>query len=344
MTTMTTARGRAIATQDEQIQRNIARIAEDRPRPTAIQSMASRLNLTPAKLQETLRQTVFREANDAEFAALIVVANEYKLNPLLKEIFAFKAKGGGIIPYVSVDGWIRIINEHPQFDGIDFNDIVAPDGEVEAIECVIWRKDRSRPIKIVEYMDECRRDSEPWRKSPKRFLRHRSLMQAGRVAFGFSGIGADDDYEVIPYATEHRDARNITPPRRDETREIPHDPDTGEVLSDEETAALDRQGLREMDGEDTISEENPAAQEGRADEERGELFNQEQAPKEQPKRTAAQFVDGLITNFKNAESTIGIQKILTDNADTIEDLKDKAPKQHARLIEACDLAWDSING
>lgn len=235
-----TARSRAIAKQDETIAANLAKIEEAKARPTAIQAMAARFNMSTARLQETLRQTVFRDANDAEFASLVVVANEYKLNPLLKEIFAFKAKGGGIIPYVSVDGWIRIINEHPQFDGIEFNDIYGDGGDLDAIECVIWRKDRTRPIKVVEYMDECRRDTEPWRKSPKRFLRHRALMQGGRVAFGFSGIGADDDYEIIPYGAQV-EARNITPPTREQFR-VAHDAETGEVIEDEATArALDAQ-------------------------------------------------------------------------------------------------------
>lgn len=225
----TTARGRALATQEAQIDRNIATIREQQARPTAIQAMAGRLNLTPGKLQETLRNTVFRDANDHEFAALVVVANEYKLNPLTKEIFAFKAKGGGIIPYVSVDGWIRIINEHPQFDGIDFNDIVGTDGEIEAIEAIIYRKDRTHPIRITEYLDECYRETEPWKKSPKRFLRHRALMQCGRVAFGFSGISNDDDYEIVGFVQQDGGdiARTVTMPTREQ---LNYDPETGEIV------------------------------------------------------------------------------------------------------------------
>lgn len=251
----TTPRTRAIAAQDQSIQSNIAKIEEQRQRPTAIQAMAVRLNMTPGKLQDTLRQTVFRDANDAEFAALIVVANEYRLNPLLKEIFAFKAKGGGIIPYVSVDGWIRIINEHPQYDGIEFNDIVDETGDLYAIECVIWRKDRTKPTKVVEYLEECRRDSEPWKKSPKRFLRHRSLMQCGRVAFGFSGIVSDEDYEIVGYA---RTDEPVTLPTR---REVAHDVETGEIIDEE----LTEEAARELD------RQSYAMMEGRADTDMGEM-------------------------------------------------------------------------
>ena len=44
-----------------------------------------------------------------------------QLNPFTKEIYAFPdSKSGGIVPMVSIDGWCRIINEHPQLDGIGF--------------------------------------------------------------------------------------------------------------------------------------------------------------------------------------------------------------------------------
>ncbi|HEX7856223.1 MAG TPA: recombinase RecT [Sphingobium sp.] len=267
MNTQTTARGRAIATQDTKIDQNIAVIREQQARPTAIQAMAGRLNLSPAKLQETLRNTVFRDANDHEFAALIVVANEYKLNPLTKEIFAFPAKGGGITAVVSVDGWIRITNEHPQFDGIEFNDIVDDAGNIYAIESVIYRRDRSRPIKVTEYMDECKGNGPAWQKTPKRMLRHRALIQGARVAFGFSGIYAEDDEIPIGYIQQDGGelSRNVTPPMRSQ---IIHDADTGEILDDEdeETArALDAQTYAEVDGH--------TDEDGPADQQRGETHN-----------------------------------------------------------------------
>lgn len=236
-----TARNRAIATQDAQIAANVANIEEAKSRPTAIQAMANRLNLTPAKLQETLRMTVFKGASDAEFAALIVVANEYKLNPLTKEIFAFPSKGGGITPVVSVDGWIRIINEHPMMDGIEFNDIVDEKGNLYAIESVIYRRDRTRPIKVTEYMDECKGGGPAWQKTPKRMLRHRALIQGGRVAFGFSGLYVEGDDMPVGYIQQDggTEARNVTYPTR---QAIAHDAETGEIVENEDSArTLDAQ-------------------------------------------------------------------------------------------------------
>lgn len=290
------ARAAALAEQEASIQRNVATIREQQARPSAIQAMASRLNLTPGKLQETLLNTVFRDANAHEFAALVIVANEYKLNPLTKEIFAFKAKGGGIIPYVSVDGWIRIINEHPQFDGIDFNDIVDANGDIEAIEAVIYRKDRSHPIRVTEYLDECRRDTDPWKKSPKRFLRHRALMQCGRVAFGFSGISSDDDYEIVGYAQQEggESARNVTPPTRDQ---LGYDPDTGEVLDQDAPATEGRADREHGDQHDGVIDNDVDAREAIADE--------------------------ILASIKAASTIIDLNKIRESNQDDIDALPEE---------------------
>jgi phage recombination protein Bet len=189
--TVTTARQNAVAKQDDAIASNVAKIEQTR-RPSALEMMASRLNITPNGLKTTLMGTAFKDANDDQFAALIIVANEYGLNPLTKEIYAFPAKGG-IVPMVSIDGWIRIMNQHPMFDGIEFVDLPDANGKLYAIESVIYRKDRTRPIRVVEYLEECKRNTDPWNKSPARMLRHRALIQCARYAFGFSGIVSDDE-------------------------------------------------------------------------------------------------------------------------------------------------------
>jgi len=245
-------RAQALATQDAAIASNVAKIEAAR-RPTALEALANRLNVSSGTLTSTLKNTVFKGASNEEFVSLVIVANAYNLNPMLKEIFAFPAKGGGIIPVVSVDGWIRIINEHPMFDGIEFNDIVDEKGNLYAIESVIHRKDRARPTKVTEYMDECRGAGPAWQKTPKRMLRHRALIQGGRVAFGFSGIYVEDEAQIhaIGDASEYREEAI---PRRDE---IIHDAETGEVFEDDEDVA------RQLD-------ENFDPRTGRADADHGE--------------------------------------------------------------------------
>jgi phage recombination protein Bet len=252
-----TARSRAIATQEAAIASNVAKIEEARRAPNAIENMAGRLAMSPGNLKSTLMNTVFKGASDAEFAALIVVSNVYGLNPLTKEIFAFPGKGG-IVPIVSVDGWTRIMNEHPQFDGIEFNDIVDEKGNLYAIESVIYRRDRAHAIKVTEYMDECRGNGPGWQKVPKRMLRHRALIQGARIAFGFSGIYAEGDEPEAFVQQDGGDRARPVPPTRTETL-VRHDPVTGEI--DEETARqLDEatDGWREGPADTDRGEPNPS--------------------------------------------------------------------------------------
>jgi len=161
------------------------------PKASALAVMAERYNVEPNKLLDTLKHTVFKGATNDELVALVVVANAYGLNPLTKELYAFPAKGGGIVPVVSVDGWIRMVNDHPQCDGIEFEQHIEA-GKLVAVTCKIYRKDRSHPTVVTEYLAECKRNTEPW-KMENRMLRHKALIQCARVAFGFSGITDEDE-------------------------------------------------------------------------------------------------------------------------------------------------------
>jgi phage recombination protein Bet len=158
--------------------------------------MASKMNVEPSKLLETLKATAFKGASNEEMLALVVVSNEYGLSPLTKQIYAFPAKGGGIVPVVSIDGWISMVNRQPQLDGIEFD--MSPDGE--ECTCHIHIKGRSKPVVVTEYKSECFRATEPWKTMPKRMLRHKALIQCARVAFGFSGIYDEDEATRISAA------------------------------------------------------------------------------------------------------------------------------------------------
>lgn len=280
-----TARSRAIATQDTHIASNVAKIEEVKARPSALEALAGRLNVSSTTLTSTLKNTVFKGASNEEFVSLVIVANAYNLNPMLKEIFAFPAKGGGIIPVVSVDGWIRIINEHPQFDGIEFNDIVDEQGNLYAIESVIYRSDRSRPIKVTEYMDECKGTGPAWQKTPKRMLRHRALIQGGRVAFGFSGIFVEDEAQTFVGTVQQdggESARKVAPTRQ----QVTYDPGTGEV-DDEETA-------RKLDAEN-----DQWTGQGPADTDRGEAHSG--TNEAHPHRARADEMIGNLSVAKNGD-------------------------------------------
>ena len=170
--------------------------------------MASRFGVDSEKFYATLKATAFKQRDGSvptheQMLALLVVAEQYNLNPFTREIYAFPDKQNGIIPVVGVDGWSRIINENTQFDGMDFEQ------DAESCTCIIYRKDRGHPIKVTEWLSECKRETQPWKSHPKRMLRHKEMIQCARLAFGYTGIYDEDEAQRIV-------EKDVTPPAADE--------------------------------------------------------------------------------------------------------------------------------
>ena len=109
------------------------------------QQLAQRLELGDGTgLIDTLKATAFKgQVNDAQMTALMIVANQYGLNPWTKEIYAFPDRNNGIVPVVGVDGWARIINGSPLFDGMDFEQ------DDESCTCIIYRNPRQVHARTV---------------------------------------------------------------------------------------------------------------------------------------------------------------------------------------------------
>lgn len=173
--------------------------------------MAGRFGMEAGPFEATLRATVVpKDCTREQFAAFLMVARDYHLNPITKEIFAFPTRAGGIQPIVSVDGWMNLMNSHPQMDGMEFDDLKDETGNLVAIKCRVYRKDRRFPIEVIEYMAECKRSTDTWKTWPARMLRHKAAIQAARYAFGFSGIVEPDEFERMNDGGAV--VRNITPP------------------------------------------------------------------------------------------------------------------------------------
>lgn len=205
--------------------------AEAGSKGALLNRMASRFGVDEKKLLTALKNTAFKvkdgEVSNEQMMALMVVADQHGLNPFTKEIYAFPDKQNGIVPVVGVDGWSRIINSHPDFDGMEFraSDEVRTMEHAkpcpEWIECSIYRKGRSHPITVREYLDECYRPpfikngnaiKGPWQTHTKRFLRHKTMIQCSRVAFGFAGIYDPDEAERIGEAQQQEPVRQQREP------------------------------------------------------------------------------------------------------------------------------------
>jgi len=155
-----------------------------------IQSALSRLNIW----------------TQADLERLLLAAERLRLDPLNNEIYAVEAqsdpsKKSHIVLVVGVDGWSKIINSHPQFDGMRFVESVPGDDELPLyFECTIFRKDRKVATSVREYMYEAHTNQGAWLTHPRRMLRHKAMIQCARICFGLSGVYDPDEAQRISFS------------------------------------------------------------------------------------------------------------------------------------------------
>lgn len=238
-----------------------------------VATMAETYDMDPKRFEQTIRKTVFpADGGNEELAAFLIVAKQYDLNPLTKEIYAFKTKGGGIQPIVSIDGWCNLINSHHALDGIEFDDHVEGD-EVVAITARIWRKDRAKPIVVTEYLAECKKGTEPWKQWPRRMLRHKALIQCARYAFGFAGIVDPDEAERM--GADVSPMRDVSPrlvppappepPKPPAETQSPAQAGEPEVVWEDETPSVQVDTSSPTPPAPPVPPQPPAAQNGGSD-------------------------------------------------------------------------------
>lgn len=171
-----------------------------------IARLADRFGVNADKLLRCLTTQVFKQADGAtpsneELMVLLLVCENFGLNPFSREIFAFRGKGGDIVPVVSLDGWCKIVRSQKDFNGMrfTFSDTTVrvagyPAELPEYVECSMQLKGLDTPIVIQEYMQECFNDKSPvWKKWPRRMLRSRAFIQCARLAFSLTGIYDEGD-------------------------------------------------------------------------------------------------------------------------------------------------------
>ena len=147
---------------------------------------------------------------ESDLERLLLTCERLGLDPVGREVYCTAAQdaaadestqGKPPLVVVALDGWCRIINSHPQFDGMSFVESAErEDGLPIWIECSMYRKDRRVATKVREYMCENRADQSAWLTHPRRMLRHKALVQCARLCFGLSGIYDPDEAQRIRIA------------------------------------------------------------------------------------------------------------------------------------------------
>ena len=164
---------------------------------TAINTLCQTLDLNPEDVQLWLDQHLGVPLYPQ--VQLLRLANKYRLDPLSDEISLLQKQDQTYQPFITIDGWSKLMNDHPQYAGISLRDSTELiDGIPTWMECTIYRNDRILPIIIKEYYEEVKTDHPSWQQMPRRMLRHRVIQQCARLALSVSV------YESFTKSTEHK--------------------------------------------------------------------------------------------------------------------------------------------
>ena len=148
-------------------------------------SAVKELGYTANELTTWLNQ-IQNTPEEVQINALRLIT-KHALDPFTDEISIHNYEDGHWQAFITIDGWAKLINSHPAFNGISFvesEEIV--NGLPVWMKCIIYRKDRAAPIEVKEYLSEIQTEHSIWKDMPRRMLRHRVIAQCARLAFGIS--------------------------------------------------------------------------------------------------------------------------------------------------------------
>ena len=137
----------------------------------------------------------------------LMICREHGMNPATKEIYAFYSfdrllGAWKLTAGVAFDGWVKLMNAHPRYDGHESSHVFVLDRDGNATETpisctvVIYRSDRTRPTKVTLFFKEWDQGKGQWGKQPCWQLYVKALKHCARVAFSFAGISAEEFDEL----------------------------------------------------------------------------------------------------------------------------------------------------
>src|SRR3954468_15481053 len=168
---------------------------------------------------ETIKQTVARGATDAQLQMFLVLAGRYNLDPFLREIWCAQI-GGQMTVLTSRDGYLKIAQRDPNFDGIVSatvceNDVfeidpIAPQvkhafgakrGRIIGAYAACFHKQR-RPVVCFAPLEEYRKDTPTWKTYPSAMIVKVAEALSLKRQFGISGLVTAEEIDSASEAPE----------------------------------------------------------------------------------------------------------------------------------------------
>lgn len=163
-----------------------------------IQFFAEKNQITPKVFFDTLKTSIMKGKNvsNEQMALFLMICKKYELDPIVGHVHCVPLRGA-VIPIVSIDGWVQLLHNNRECNGIRLDENFDKNGNLESVTCHIYKKGWEHPVSVTEYFKECNQNNQVWKQYPTRMLRHKALIQCARVAFGYSKIYDQDEADRI---------------------------------------------------------------------------------------------------------------------------------------------------
>ena len=158
----------------------------------------------------TIRNTVAPKANDNELKMFLSIAANYDLDPFLREIWCVDMGGRNVIT-TSRDGYLKIANRNPNYDGMSSDVVRAGDnfvkigddvkhsygtnnrGPIIGAYAIVHRKDRSHPVYCFAPFSEYNKGKNSWAQYPSAMILKVAETMALKRAFSISGLVTEEE-------------------------------------------------------------------------------------------------------------------------------------------------------
>ena len=170
---------------------------------------------------QTIKNTVAIGANDSELSMFLSIASKYELDPFLREIW-FANMGNRNVIMTGRDGYLKIANRNPNFDGITGDVVHANDkfikegdivkhaytgqdrGVIIGAYAIVYRKDRAHPIFCFAPFNEYNKGGRGvWGQYPSAMILKVAESMALKRAFSISGLVTEEEISDIEAAREN---------------------------------------------------------------------------------------------------------------------------------------------
>jgi len=155
------------------------------PPAPAITFNENQLSLMRAKVAPNCTQT--------EFELLMYMANKYRLDPLIRQIWAIKYEGKPALIFAGRDGFLEIAHRSGHFDGMKSDCVYDDKGALVSAWCEIWRNDMTHSFRSSVLLSEYTTGMNLWKSKPSVMLIKCAESVCLRKAFSVSGLYASEE-------------------------------------------------------------------------------------------------------------------------------------------------------